>query len=99
MNVIINKNGEELYASIEGQMDAQTSPHIEEQLIPALEGVKVMTLDLGKLEYISSAGLRVLLIVMQIMEEQGGDLGVKNVRPDIMSILDITGFSGDLKFI
>lgn len=99
MNITINKNGDELYAAISGQMNAQTSPMIEVQLISALDGAKTVTLDLEKLEYISSAGLRVLLTVMQYMDEHNSRLTVKNVRPEIMSILELTGFSANLNII
>lgn len=99
MDITINKNGDELYAAISGQMNAQTSPMIEVQLIPALDGTKTVTLDLEKLEYISSAGLRVLLTVMQYMDEHNSRLTVKNVRPEIMSIFDLTGFTGCLNIV
>ena len=96
MNITINKNGDELYAAIFGQMNAQTSPMIEVQLVSTLDGAKAVTLDLAELEYISSAGLRVLLTVMQYMDEHNSKLTVKNVRPEIMSILELTGFSANL---
>lgn len=96
MTITINKNDDELYAAIKGKMNAQTSPQIEKQLLPALDGVKKATLDLAELEFISSAGLSALLIIMHYTEEHGCELIIKNVRPEIMSIFDLTGFSGDL---
>ena len=63
----------------------------------ALDGVEKLVLDFAQLEYISSAGLRVLLTIMQIMIERQG-VTVRNVSDDIMRVLDMTGFAGDLNF-
>ena len=82
MTITINKNDAELYASIKGQLNAQTSPQLEEQLFPALDGAKKAILDFDGLEYISSAGLRVLLTVMQYTEDTGCKLIIKNVSPE-----------------
>ena len=95
MELTMNRNGNELYAAVKGELDAQTSPDLEAQIVPALEGVENLVLDFAQLEYISSAGLRVLLTIMQIMMEQG-KLTVKNVNDEIMGVLDMTGFVDDL---
>ena len=63
----------------------------------ALDGVEKLVLDFAQLEYISSAGLWVLLTIMQIMIERQG-VTVRNVSDEIMSVLDMTGFAGDLNF-
>ena len=96
MLISINKKDNELYAAIKGQMNAQTSPQIEKQLFPALDGAKKAILDFKELEYISGAGLRVLLTVMQYTEDNNCELIIRNVNPEIMSVLDLTGFTGDL---
>lgn len=80
---------------VEGRLDTLTSPGLEEQLEPALEGVEKLVFDFAELRYISSAGLRVLLTAMQIMEDQG-DMIVKNVSPEIMDVFEVTGFIDDL---
>ena len=95
MNVTMKREDNVLYAAVSGEVDALTAPALKEQLIPALEGIERLELDFAELDYISSAGLRVLLTVMQIMFEQG-EMTVRNVSDDIRSVLDMTGFSDDL---
>ena len=95
----INKTaeGEKLTFSLEGNLDIDTAPQLEEQLSSALEGVTILELDFEKLEYISSAGLRLLLATQKRMNEQGS-MVIKNVSKGIMEILEITGFNGILTF-
>jgi len=95
MNVTMKREDNVLYAAVSGEVDVITAPELKDQLIPALEGVEKLELDFAELVYISSAGLRVLLTVMQIMFEQG-EMTVRNVSDDIRSVLDMTGFSDDL---
>ena len=95
MTIDLKRNGTELTAAVEGRLDTLTSPEFEEQIEPELEGVEKLILDLSELKYISSAGLRVLLSVMQIMEEQG-EMTVRNVPPQVMDVFEVTGFIEDL---
>ena len=95
MNITMNKNGTELTVAIEGRLDTLTSPELEEQLEPALEGIEKLVFDFAELRYISSAGLRVLLTAMQIMEEQG-EMIVRNVSSEVMDVFEVTGFVDDL---
>ena len=67
------------------------APEFEEKLEPELEDTEKLVLDLAELEYISSAGLRVLLSAMKVMEEQG-EMVLRNVRPDVMDVFEVTGF-------
>ena len=97
MELSLKRNGNELYAAVKGELDVQTSPDFEKQIIPVLDGVEDLVLDFAELEYISSAGLRVLLTIMQKMLIQGKTT-VRNVSEDIMSVLDMTGFTDDLNF-
>ncbi|MBR4509898.1 MAG: STAS domain-containing protein [Ruminococcus sp.] len=91
MTVNIIRNGTELTAAIEGRLDTLTAPEFEEKLEPELEDTEKLVLDLAELEYISSAGLRVLLSAMKVMEEQG-EMVLRNVRPDVMDVFEVTGF-------
>ena len=91
MTVNIIRNGTELTVAIEGRLDTLTAPEFEEKLEPELEDTEKLVLDLAELEYISSAGLRVLLSAMKIMEEQG-EMVLRNVRPDVMDVFEVTGF-------
>ena len=77
---------------VEGRLDTITSPQLEQELQESLPGITDLILDLDKLEYISSAGLRVLLAAWKTMNHQG-NLVVKNVRNEVKEILDMTGFS------
>ncbi|MGN0616031.1 STAS domain-containing protein [Ruminococcus flavefaciens] len=91
MTVTMNRNDKELAVAINGRLDTLTSPELEEKLEPELDNTEKLIFDFEGLEYISSAGLRVLLSAIKVMDEQGGMI-VKNVRPEIMEVLEITGF-------
>ncbi|HBI51697.1 MAG TPA: anti-sigma factor antagonist [Ruminococcaceae bacterium] len=95
MNVTMNRDGNHLTVALEGRLDTLTAPGLEKKLEPALDGVEKLVMDFEKLEYISSAGLRVLLTAMQIMEDQG-EMTVKNVCPEVMDVFEVTGFIDDL---
>ena len=72
-------------------MDTTTAPQLEEELKTSLDGVSDLFFDLESLDYISSAGLRVLLSAQKIMNRQG-TMVIKNVKPEIMEIFEVTGF-------
>jgi anti-sigma B factor antagonist len=91
MTVTMNRNDKELAVAINGRLDTLTSPELEEKLEPELDNTEKLIFDFEGLEYISSAGLRVLLSAIKVMDEQG-EMIVKNVRPEIMEVLEITGF-------
>ena len=95
MTVTMNREGKELTVTLEGRLNTLTAPDLEEQLEPEMAGVEKLVFDFGGLEYISSAGLRVLLGAMQVMEKQG-EMTVRNVRPEVMDVLKVTGFADDL---
>ena len=90
----INKtieNGKAAF-SLEGRLDTVSAPELEAELKDALDGVSELTLDLEKLEYISSAGLRVLLAAQKEMNKRG-TMKVTRVGETIMEIFEVTGFS------
>ena len=78
--------------ALEGRLDTVTSPELEHELGAAVEGATALTLDFEKLEYISSAGLRVLLSTQKIMNRQG-EMKLIHVNDAIMDIFEVTGFS------
>lgn len=92
MTITKTQNGNELTISLEGRLDTITAPELEEEIKSSIDGVESLTLDFCNLEYISSAGLRVLLSAQKIMSTQG-KMKVKNVNETIMEIFDVTGFS------
>ena len=91
MEIIKTSEGGKLKIALEGRLDTNTAPELESELTGGLDGVSELEFDLEKLEYISSAGLRVLLSAQKVMNKQG-DMVVKNSKPEIMEIFDVTGF-------
>ena len=75
-----------------GRLDTVTAPELEKELRASLDGVSALTIDMAALEYISSAGLRVLLSVQKTMNKQG-EMKVVHVGETIMEIFEVTGFS------
>ena len=86
------KNENALTVALEGRLDTMTAPELEAALKTALEGVEELTFDFEKLDYISSAGLRVLLAAQKTMNNQGS-MKVKNANEIILEIFEVTGFS------
>ena len=86
------QEGSDLRIALAGRLDTLTSPDLEKELKASLEGVTSLTFDLAELEYISSAGLRVLLSAQKVMNRQG-NMVVKNASEVIREIFDVTGFS------
>ncbi|MBO4360835.1 MAG: STAS domain-containing protein [Eubacteriaceae bacterium] len=91
MTINKTKDGEKLTIALEGRLDTTTSPQLEADLRSSVDGVTELVFDLEKLDYISSAGLRVLLSAQKVMNRQG-DMIIRNVKPEIMDIFDVTGF-------
>ncbi|MCR4863009.1 MAG: STAS domain-containing protein [Ruminococcus sp.] len=91
MTVTMNRNDTQLTVNIRGRLDTLTAPELEEKLEDALDGVEELILDLDGLEYISSAGLRVILSVIKQMDEQG-EMKLRNVCDDVMDVFEVTGF-------
>ena len=91
MTIRKEQNGGALDIAPEGRLDTTTAPELEAEL-KNLEGVTELTFDLAGLEYISSAGLRVLLSAQKTMNKQGSMI-ILNTRPEIMDIFEITGFT------
>ena len=92
MNIIKKQNGANLEIALEGRLDTVTSPELEKELKASLDGADTLTLDFAKLDYISSAGLRVLLSAHKQMSAKGG-MKVVNVNEIVKEVLDVTGFS------
>ncbi len=92
MTITKTKNADVLTVTLEGRLDTTTSPELDADLKGELEGVKELIFDIEKLEYISSAGLRVLLSNQKVMNKQG-KMKVIHVSEEIMEIFSVTGFS------
>lgn len=89
----INKTKEDgkLTVALEGRLDTTTAPQLEGELRTPVDGVTNLVFDLEKLEYISSAGLRVLLAAQKVMNKQG-EMLIRNANSDLMDIFEVTGF-------
>lgn len=91
MNIKKNVNGSVLSVELEGRLDTTTSPKLEEELRSSISEITSLVIDFEKLEYISSAGLRVLLAMQKIMNKQG-EMLLKNVNETVMEVFEVTGF-------
>ncbi len=92
LNIEKQSNGKELSFVLEGRLDTTTAPQLEGEVKESLEGVESLIMDMTKLEYISSAGLRVLLSAQKIMNKQGS-MVVRNASDEVKEIFEVTGFS------
>ena len=92
LNIIKEQNDKNLVVALDGRLDTNTSPNLEEELKATLPSVEDLVFDFTKLEYISSAGLRVLLSAQKTMNKQGS-MVVKNVSEEVKEIFEVTGFS------
>ena len=86
------KDGTALTIKLEGRLDTVSAPQLETELKKSISGVETLIFDFAKLEYLSSAGLRVLLSSQKVMNRQG-QMIIKNVNSTIADIFEVTGFS------
>lgn len=92
LNIKSAKDGANLVLELEGRLDTTTAPQLEEKINSEIGGVSELTFELKNLEYISSAGLRVLLSAQKVMNKQG-KMVVKNASEEVLEIFEVTGFS------
>lgn len=90
MNIVKELEGTTLTVKLEGRLDTLTAPELEEDMQGSLEGVTDLVVDLEALEYVSSAGLRVLLRLMKQMKQQ---MVIRNVSELVNEVFEVTGFS------
>jgi len=94
MEITQTQNGEVLIFAIQGKLDSLTSKTFEGRLIPPIEqGNKKILLDFSEMDYISSAGLRVLLLAARLLSDSDGKIALCGLKPSIKSVFDIAGFS------
>lgn len=92
MEITKNKDGEKLEIKVSGRLDTTTAPQLDEEVKSSIDGVTDLVFNLADLEYISSAGLRVLLASQKTMNKQG-EMKVTAVSEPVMEIFEVTGFS------
>jgi anti-sigma B factor antagonist len=91
MTIEKKSNGTELTVAITGRLDTTTAPQLEAEFKQSIIGVEKLVLDFATLEYLSSAGLRVLLAAQKVMNKQG-EMIIRNVNETINEIFEVTGF-------
>ena len=92
MTIEKKMNGNALEIAVEGRLDTMTAPELEAELNKSLDGAETLTMDFSKLEYISSAGLRVLLSAHKAMSAKGG-MKVTHVNEIVQEVFEVTGFA------
>ena len=92
MTIEKNLNGTELNVTIIGRLDTTTAPQLEAEFKANISGVETLILDFAEQEYLSSAGLRVLLQAQKVMNKQG-EMVIRNVNETISEIFEVTGFA------
>ena len=92
MTITKTQEGTTLTVAVEGRLDTINAPKLEGELRTSVKGVETLIFDLSELVYISSTGLRVLLSAQKVMSRQGTMI-IRNVRPNIMGIFEMTGFT------
>lgn len=92
MTITRKQNGETLEVALEGRLDTMTAPELEAELNKSLAGAEALIIDFSKLDYISSAGLRVLLSAHKAMAAKGG-MKVTNVNEIVREVFEVTGFA------
>ena len=90
------KENNELTVQVCGRIDAKTAPQLLAYLEENIADIETLVLDFSDVVYISSAGLRVILVVQTKLEEQAGTMVIRNCSPEISSIFKITGFDSFL---
>lgn len=96
MTIDSKRDGTALMLSVAGRLETATAPQLEEVLINSLEGITALTFDFHELEYISSAGLRVVLLAVKKMKRYGLPV-VKGANEIVKEVFEVTGFSDFLK--
>ena len=98
MTIQTTKTGSEATILLQGRLDTMTAPQLEAELRQTIPGLRALTLDFAGLDYLSSAGLRVLLLAQKQMNQQG-QMKLIHVNQVIMEILDVTGFTNILTIV
>ena len=97
----INKaqSGDTCTLTLIGRLDTVTSPKLQETLTETIASAAAVELDFAQVDYVSSAGLRVLLLGEKNAKASGKAMSLRNVSAEVMEVFEITGFSGILKIV
>ena len=97
MTIVKNVNGSEVTLAVEGRVDTNTSPALQKAILEAFQGAKLLKIDLEKVDYVSSAGLRAFLLGQKTAASKGAAMELHHVAATVKSVLDGVGFSKILK--
>ena len=92
MKIEKTQNGKKLVVALSGRLDTMTAPQLEDELKKSLDDISELVIDLGELEYIYSAGLRVLLSAYKTMRSKGS-MKITNANELVQEVFEVTGFS------
>ncbi|MBR5420215.1 MAG: STAS domain-containing protein [Lachnospiraceae bacterium] len=93
MRITENRENEIIVLAVEGRVDTNTSPELQDRILKSFQKGNELIMDFEELEYISSAGLRALLLGHKTAMSKGGSMTIRNVNEDVMEIFEDTGFS------
>lgn len=96
MEIIKKNNNDEMTFSLKGRLDTTTAPLLDEEVNKDINNISKLIFDFAGLEYLSSAGLRVILSTQKAISAKGGSFIIKNVNDTIMDVFDMTGFTSIL---
>ena len=92
MEIKVNANGSNIEMAITGRIDTTTAPEFEKKVSAVIGNANLLVLDFSTVEYISSAGLRVLLNAQKQMNAKGAKMVLKHVKELVMEVFETTGF-------
>ena len=93
MNITTTIDGAQASIAVEGKLSVATSPDLEQEIAKLPESVSNIAIDLAELDYISSAGLRVLVSTQKLTSARGGALVLRNPKDEVMDVFEMTGLS------
>lgn len=96
MNIVEDRVGETITLTIEGRVDTNTSPELQSQILNSFQKVNSLIFDFEQVDYVSSAGLRALLIGQKTSQSKKGKMTLRNVHEVVMNVLNMSGFSNIL---
>lgn len=100
MNVTINQEENKYNVVLEGRLDTTNADQFQKDITPLMQsGKSEIILDCTDMEYTSSQGLRMFLMLQKYVNQQGGIMEMRNMRPQVKEVFDITGFSSIIKIV
>jgi len=99
MEIIRTKEEDTEVMRLTGRLDTVTAPKLQATLAEVIEAAEKIELDFAAVDYLSSAGLRILLQAQKTMQKSNKSMALKNVSPEVMEVFDMTGFSEILTFV